>query len=339
VQRIALIFTVLVFSVVIGGLLSRHGTSKTPTPRKFEPGTTPALPHLVDPLGARADPQGVRSDRLTLQIVDPAGSAVPGAALIVRSGNATIWAFSGADGTATLEGLAPGTSSLAVLAFPHPGLEVDIEPGPDVRRIALEANATPPVPLADILRSKFAGELRQSGSEPLAGCEVVLLPTAAPSDLGGALLRRSAVDTSGKFSFEGLAHGEYLLVVLPEWASGGSWPDLAAEGSRKLSFVAEVGDGVVELARGAIEGEVRDDLGRALEGALVLVNDAAIETHVWPPSSTGPDGRFRVPDLPPGKYRVSCRAGESGSTIEELLVAAGAPTWAALPSFAARKRP
>ncbi|HTF88468.1 MAG TPA: carboxypeptidase-like regulatory domain-containing protein [Planctomycetota bacterium] len=338
-QRLALIFTVLVFSLVIGGLLWRHG-SKLPAARPdFTPSAAVALPHLVDPLAVVPPAGAARADRLALRVVDPAGAAVAGAALVVRASKAPIWAFTAADGTATLEGLSPGTSRLAVLAFPHPGLELDIEPGPEVREIALEAKATLPARLADIPRSRFAGSLRASDAEPLADFEILLLPVAAASELGGALPRRGVSDHAGRFAFDGLAHGRYLIKVLPAWASGGSWPDLVAEKSRELEFSADIVEGQVELARGGIEGEVRDDLRRALEGALVLVNQSGNETHIWPPSSSGPDGRFRIQDLPPGKYRVSCRAGEGGSAIDELDVIAGAPTWAALPSFAARKRP
>jgi len=335
VQRLALIFTVLVFSIVIGGFLARRGAKPAEPQREFEPSTAPALSHLVDPLGLASDPA---SARLSVQIVDPAGAPIAGAALVVRAGTAPIWAFSAADGTATLEGLQPGPSRLAVLAFPHPGLELDIEPSPGVRRIELAAPATVQSTLADIPRSTFAGRLRSSGAEALAGYEILLLPVALPNQLGGALPRQCVSDADGKFAFDGLAHGRYLLKVLPEWASGGSWPDLSAETSRALDFHAEIQDGAIELARGGVAGEVRDDLGRALEGALVLVNEAGNEARVWPPSSSGLDGRFLVQDLPPGKYRVSCRAGEGGSTIEEITVAAGAPTEAALPRFAARKR-
>lgn len=339
VQRAAVIFTVLVFSLLIGGLLSRHGGTAPTELRKFEPTAAPTLPHLVDPLGLEPHASAARPDRLVLRVVDPAGVPVAGAALVARAANAPIWAFTAADGSATLEGLPPGTSRLAVLAYPHPGLEVDIEPGAELRLITLEACAVLPEALADIPRSRLDGQLRPSNSDAPAEYEIMLLPTSPASELGGALPRRCVSDENGRFVFDGLAHGHYLLKVLPVWASGGSWPDLAAENNRDLEFNADITERAIELACGEIEGEVRDDLGRALEGALVLANEVANENHVWPPSSSGPDGRFRIQDLPPGKYRVSCRAGEGGSTIDELVVASGAPTEAALPRFAARKRP
>lgn len=338
-QRIAAIFTVLVFSVLIGGLLSRGSAIPRSRLGDFEPTSAPSLPPLVDPTGAAGPASQARSDRLVLRLVDPAGNPVGAAALVVRSGASTLWAFSGEDGTATLEGLSAGKSRLAVLAFPHPGLEVDIEPGSALREIVLAPAPQTPARIPDIARSRFAGRLAWEDADSPLGYELMLLPVDPASTLGGALPRSVTCDAKGQFSLAGLAHGRYLLRVLPSWASGGSWPDLCAASARELNFERDTDDFVLELARGRIEGEVRDDLGRALEGALVLANEIGNESHAWPPSSTGPDGRFQFIDLPPGKYRVTCRAGEGGSSIEELAVEAGAATWAALPAFAARKRP
>ncbi len=338
-QRIAAIFTCLVFSIVIGGLLSRNGAVPKARLSDFEPVSAPILPGLVDPIGAADGSTPNRMDRLVLRVVDDAGLPLPGAALVARGGVSVIWAFTKADGTASLDGLSQGNSRLAVIAFPHPCLEVDIEPGADVRQIQLRPPATLPQALHDIARSRCAGGLAWAGLESAAGYELLLLPVARASEFGGTLPRSTVCDQSGKFAFEGLAHGRYLLKVLPPWASGGSWPDLAAENSRELDFKGENTALTIELARGRIEGEVRDDLGRALEGALVLMNEMANESHVWPPCSTGPDGRFQFQDVPPGKYRVTCRAGEGSSTLEDLAVEAGATAWAALPAFAARKRP
>jgi len=338
-QRFALIFTVLVFAAVLGGLLSRHGGAPVPSPRTLQPKSTPIFAPLVDPLGVGRDPSLPRADRLELRVVDPAGLAVSGAALVVRAGNKPLWAFTDAYGRAVLEGLAPGKSRMAVIALPHPGLELDIVPGPGELEVRLAAAIEPQPLLAEIPRSRLAGRLSGAPPEALAECEVLLLPVAAPNELGGAMPRRCSADAQGSFAFDSLAHAVYQVCVLPAWASGGSWPDLAAAADRTLDFKAARNDLSIALARGEIEGEVRDDLGRALEGALVWATDAGNELRIWPPAASGPDGRFRIADLPPGKYRVSCRAGEGGSTLEELVVAAGASAWAAMPGFAARKRP
>jgi hypothetical protein len=202
------------------------------------------------------------------------------------------------------------------------------------------AAAIEPLPLlAEIPRSRLSGRLAITAADEPCAFEVLLLPEGAANELGGALPRRGVCDASGQFSFEQLAHGRYLVKVMPAWAGGGSWPDLVAPSARALDFQAERSDWSLELSRGEIEGEVRDDLGRTLEGALVWAGEFGNEGKIWPPVSSGADGRFRIGDLPPGKYRVNCRAGEGGSALEELSVNAGASSWAALPGFAARKRP
>ncbi len=337
-QRIAVIFTCLVFSILIGGILSRSRSVPQPPAERFEPTSAPILPPIVDPLGAARLASDARQDRARLRVVDPAGAPVVGAALILRSGDSTIWTFTDADGAATLEGLPPGKSRLAVLAFPHLGQEFDIQAGSEVLQLTLAPAAEVPTPIPDFARSKFAGRLIWTGSVVPVGYEVLLLPVSAPSELGGALPRAAVTDDTGGFSFDALAHGRYFVRVLPPWARSGSWPDLTAIPNRELDFRGATAEHGIELRRGRIEGEVRDDLGRALEGALVLASEVGNEAHVWPPSSSGPDGRFRFLDLPPGKYRVICRAGEGGSAIEELTVEADAAAWAALPPFAARRR-
>src|SRR5687768_18545433 len=105
-QRIAAIFTLLVFAALLGGLLSRSAPVPPAALRDFEPPSPPELPVLVDPLGAVRDPAQARADRLSLRVVDPAGKPFAGAALVVRSGDSTLWAFTAADGGATLDGLA-----------------------------------------------------------------------------------------------------------------------------------------------------------------------------------------------------------------------------------------
>lgn len=338
-QRRATIFTVLVFAVLLGGLLTRDGEPRPADRPAYLPSTPRNLPPLVDPLGIDRDPSAARDDRLEVRVIDEGGAPVRGAALIVRAGVGTLWALTGEDGRGTLTGLSAGKSRLAVLAFPHRGLETDVEPSAATLEITLPPVPPPPARIPEIVRSRFAGRLDWSGSESPADFEVVLIPEASPAELSGALPRSANCDADGRFVFEDLAHGLYSLAVLPPWAGGGSWPDLVAPSDRRLDFQAEVLERAVTLARGSIEGEVLDDQGRPLLGALVIAVDVLHESRVWPACSTDPEGRFRVRDVPPGTYRVTCRAGEGGSSLEALVVAPGETAFAALPPFAPRKRP
>src|SRR6185369_1403706 len=91
-------------------------------------------------------------------------------------------------------------------------------------RMEAPLGAAPALP--KIARVRLAGEVRSRIATALAGAEVVLIPTAAPETLSAPLPRRAKVGADGRFVFEDLIVGEYRVEVRPEWARGGSWPDL-----------------------------------------------------------------------------------------------------------------
>jgi len=75
---------------------------------------------------------------------------------------------------------------------------------------------------------------------------------------------------------------------------------------------------------GAIEGELREEEGRPLVGALVRVS--ALDAHdpigapqSWPVVVTDVAGRFRIELLPPGRYRVHQRAGTAVRDVDVLV--------------------
>ena len=72
-QRIALVFTVIVFAALLGGLLSRHGPAEPVPPQHFEPESAPTFAPLVDPLDVARAASSTRADRLALRVVDPDG--------------------------------------------------------------------------------------------------------------------------------------------------------------------------------------------------------------------------------------------------------------------------
>lgn len=140
---------------------------------------------------------------------------------------------------------------------------------------------------------------------PLANAEVVLEP-------GGL---RSTTDARGRFAFERVAAGSYVLSYAPLWLDSVGVPpvtqrlELGARGARSTALVirsraelaARVCGGVMDADRGVVVGEVRDASGAAAAGAIVWARwseqfvgaaraDAATEYVAL--DTTGADGRF-----------------------------------------------
>jgi hypothetical protein len=161
------------------------------------------------------------------------------------------------------------------------------------------------------------------------GYEVVLVPRSPPESLGSPVPRRVLTDGSGAFEIPDLAHGAYAVRVLPYWARGGSWPDLARSASSRDPLVlahnasTSVEELRVQLEDGAITGTVQNSEKQPLEAVLVLISQSDDPSRVWPPVSTAPDGSFVARDLPAGSYLVSLHAG---SAAVEQVVAVPART-------------
>jgi carboxypeptidase family protein len=323
-KRLSLLFTVLVFTAFAAGLLSRHGFEEAPV---FPPVPSPKFEPMA--------PEEGGTSVLRVQVVDPAGQPLGGAAVSLRSDGVPHWGFTGADGRLKLERLPAVELDVVVLAWPHSPLSVKLTPGVDevVVSVAPPWPAPPAVP--DVIRSTLQGQVALAlGGQ--AEYEVLLQPTEPPEVLGGAVPRRALTDASGAFRFEDLACAHYFVVVLPAWARGSTWPDLALP--TEIEHRLGAPPLVVQLVGGAIEGLVVDTSGVPLEGALALATLAQDESKVWPPQVSDATGRFRIADLPPGEYRVSVRAGEGQASAPPLRVEASSVSTAEVPPLELRKR-
>ena len=70
-----------------------------------------------------------------------------------------------------------------------------------------------------------------------------------------------------------------------------------------IAFFLMVGAARAQLTTGTITGTVSDQSGAAVPGATVAVKN--VETGVSRSTTTGPTGRYEVPNLPSGNYEVS----------------------------------
>jgi len=181
--------------------------------------------------------------------------------------------------------------------------------------------------MPDVVRAPLTGRLTLPAGltqDERGGCEVVFRPSAETPALSGATLRRAECEASGHFTLPDLVLADYDVRVLPAWARGGSWPELARA---TWSHRASGGELVLELAVGALEGTLLEAPGQPLVGAVVRITslsagDALGKPQLWPPAVSDEDGYFRSALLPPGRYLLHARAG-AGAQDLELEVRAG----------------
>lgn len=279
---------------------------RRPDASKFEPVTLPAGDAV-----------------LRGRVVDESGAPVGDLPVYARSDDAARWAYTERDGRFRLEGLVDEEVEVLVLALGYPSQRFRARPGAE----EVEWKLSPPresVPrLPDVVRSDLQGSLARALEGVDLGCEVLLEPLDPPNVFQGAVPVRAQVDAAGAFRFEGLAHGRYRVRVLPAWARGGSWPDLAAASASTFVHDGTRPTCVVELGDGALGGRVENQDGSPLAGALVSIHVAGDEAHPFPATVSDANGAYAVADLHAGSYAVELRAGEDVKTVAEVAVRAG----------------
>jgi hypothetical protein len=141
-------------------------------------------------------------------------------------------------------------------------------------------------------RALLVGTLRRHGS-PVGGAGV----EASSEDACGCdrILRRATTDAFGRFVFDGLPAGTYLLRALDGQVLG-TGPVRLRGGERV--------DRDVELGEARLEGVVRTAGGAPVRGAEVVAWPRSAEEDAVGRVRTGPDGTFAIPGLGVGTYRV-----------------------------------
>jgi hypothetical protein len=299
--------------------------------RAFAPASDELVIHAMPAANIPALELPPRSRVLDGQVVDPSGAGVADALVFLRAGEAPHFTYTDAHGAFHMPALEDAPWDVTVLAIGFRPQAKELPDASSPQTIRLETPAGPAPSLPAIARKDLAGVLSSHAPYPLEGCEVVLTPTLPPETLSGPLPRRATATADGRFVFQDLIVGEYVVEVLPVWARGGSWPDLARgiEGDQPRVISHSAGDPspvlAIPLRVGDVTGKLIDADGHAIEGALVLISPASDPSRVWPPESSAADGAFAVHGLPSGKYALSVRAG-TASVQKDALVRAGETT-------------
>ncbi|HEU4384121.1 MAG TPA: carboxypeptidase regulatory-like domain-containing protein [Anaeromyxobacteraceae bacterium] len=342
-RRLAFAAALAAFLAAVAVLLW-PGRAPPPAPQASAPAAPappvpapPVLPEAAPPAGPAVtrDPAGgpAAFEGRVLDFETRAGIA--GAELVFTRVGAAASARSGRDGAFRFEPPALGAWQLGAVSAQG---YLPFAPEWGHSPIALTARAGERVTgLAVHLRRAVVhrGVVLLPDGRPAEGAEVRLLGAAESALV--PLADRFRSDARGEFEFQA-PDGSTLEARLAGYAPGRAELELAARVSRRL--VIRLGERrEAEAPREAIAGRVVDAAGAGVEGALVTARrqrgrgPGSAEEIASAQSISGNEGRFRVPDLEPGRYLVSAsRAGhaparavgvESGASDVTLELQAG----------------
>jgi hypothetical protein len=158
--------------------------------------------------------------------------------------------------------------------------------------------------------------------QPLKGAEVRLRGTPGAegtSSQSGSPPKSANSDAGGKFVFEGIAAGRYLLLASHGGYVNNNRGDVSSQGQwLSVAPGQHVNDVVLRLLPGGfIAGHITSEAGKPLRGVSVEAmkfsyqHHGLRELHDVARVPTNEAGEYRIPDLVPGKYYI--RAKPPGS--------------------------
>lgn len=245
-------------------------------------------------------------------------------------------------GAYELIGLKPGTYFFQVSRFrgrpEQASLSITVPEGVKEHRLDL-----------DLPQSTIAGVVRSRDGAPIPGvlvqAGVVGGEAAAPDGLLGLILQNGAnqarTDQEGRFTMRSVAKGTYRVTASGRGmrATGVRYGEVAVEGVVVDGRTAVEGLDLLLPAAGTITGTVVDGNGAPVANAEVLSlrDGGPRRDQASPlgdlfglqerPARTGPDGRFKIEGVTPGRYRVRADVeGLSPGVADEVVVAESAAT-------------
>jgi len=205
----------------------------------------------------------------------------------------------GRDGGYVVEGLLPGRYRLSARAEGY---------GPGRATAQLLDADLPSVDIVLPAAIAVNGRVVAADGRPVEGARVQArsaISTRGRMAVAGAQSVLSAAD--GSFHLDGIAPGQLRMDVRhPEQGTAAFGPqEVRAGESRSVHLV---------LVRGAsIEGQVRTEDGQPAPGVRVAAFAADGRTGLEAENASGPDGRYRLSSLPPGRIAVVADRAEPRS--------------------------
>jgi uncharacterized GH25 family protein len=251
--------------------------------------------------GLVVDPQG---EPIADAEVQTAGADRDG--LLFRGGRpgdvGAAGAVTAADGSFTLEDLAPGVALDVIVT--HPGYGPGGAPG-----VAVPSEAPIRIVLQPV--SRVSGHVLGPDGKPVAGASVAL--NESPRRLGGAFfqapsrhLHEGVTDDEGAFVFADVAPGPFQMSASAPGHQRAELRGLEVKPGQDLSGIA------IQLPAGAtVEGRVTSTEGKPLADAQVVVADAAVNGIAgFSPfrGETDDDGQYRIEGISPGPHTLAATA-------------------------------
>ncbi|HVG59375.1 MAG TPA: carboxypeptidase regulatory-like domain-containing protein [Hyalangium sp.] len=174
----------------------------------------------------------------------------------------------------------------------------------DLPRVPVASgNATLPLSPA----GRLSGSVRSAGGRPVTGFKLVVSPIRTDEDY---FMQQEFEFTGDRFIVEDIPPGRVAITAtLPDGRAG------KAEATSLSGAMAQA-DIVVE-AGGSVIGRLLDaKTGEPIAQALVEVNGLTSP-------ATGPDGWFRVSDVPPGSHRMTVWERQHDFVDKQVTVTAG----------------
>lgn len=232
---------------------------------------------------------------------NPTSTVIPGATLTLFDAEGTLLetTVSGANGSYAFLGYTTTSGysvELSQLPPPGPGFETGLVPFATPPTLSADLSTTDATQIDFGAQAKdpvsVAGSVRTSNGTVMPGTRVLL----TKSD--GTVAATTMTGTDGSYLFELVPPGQYTITTEPP--TGYLVADPAGH-SVRVADQYLTGLDFVLVRSGTIEGSITDNNGSPVPGVEVTVAGPSQAATV----PSGSDGKYQLPPLPPGDYRVS----------------------------------